>query len=1339
MSSLTQTFQPSLEYKLIYVFRINDKDHKGYLKIGEATIQSSKNYKFLSPNSSDLNYAARKRIDSYTSTAGIVYELLHTEVAVFEFKGKLKAFRDFKVHEVLKRSGIKQKFFDTNKKQNEWFKVDLQTTIAAIKAVKENKSYLGQSEITSDRNPVVFRPEQRNAIDKTLTQFKKNDRMLWNAKMRFGKTLSALQVIKEAGFAKSIIITHRPVVKEGWFEDFNKIFFDKNEYKFGSHKIGETIQQLLSSDDKFVYFASIQDLRGSSEVGGHIEKNVEIFNTIWDFIVIDEAHEGTKTNLGLNVVKSLIKPESNINTKLLELSGTPFNILSSYKDENIYTWDYISEQEAKTTWALNTFGDSNPYEELPKMNIFTYHLETRLTGFLDLEEKAFNFREFFRTWTGKIEKDGKRIPEDKKIGDFVHEEDIYSFLNLITKESETSNYPFSNESYRDYFRHSLWMLPGVKEAKSFSKILRRHEVFGSGSFNVVNVAGDGDEEVNSRDALKLVQEAIGNEPDKSYSITLSCGRLTTGVSVPEWTAVLMLSGSHNTSASQYLQTIFRVQTPANINGKLKENSYVFDFAPDRTLKMVAEAVQLSARSSNNLAAEIQLGKFLNFCPIISVNETSMKEYKVSNLLQELKRAYAERVVKNGFDDIRLYNDELLKLDDVQLTDFQELKRTIGVTKQSKRLEHLTINDEGFTDEKYDQAKDLEKKPKSQLTEEEKKLRLEMAEKRKNRDKAISILRGISIRIPLIVYGVDIDINDDVTIDNFPNLVDELSWNEFMPIGITKETFIKFAKYYDKDVFLASTRRIRFTSKSADELEPTERLTKIASLFASFKNPDKETVLTPWAVVNRHIYTTFGGYTFFDSEFRNTLDSPKFKFKEEITDKIFHKESKIIDINSKTGLYSLLVTYNLYKKRMMSSKSSSASKDEKLKIWDQVVNDNLFIICKTPMAKQITRRTLLGFRKGDANIHAFDNIIMQIKEKSEKFNEKLISRKFWGLRGVETMKFNAVVGNPPYQISKGGTKNIDIWHHFLFSAIKLGDYTSLIHPGRWLVPKKNMKPIHDKIFNSDSGLYSFDYYPNSRDIFKDVEIDGGITITLFIKDYEDKAEYIREGQIIGKYNNGEKFLSDRFEEEIYGLLNPSLFGGLSISSRITGNTGSLGGGEFGYKKNKHKHLLRESQDGLKKPIKVWANRGYGKGERFTWNFIEFNDLDNIPNTLLATRKVMIDKKGHAITSGRGNVINNKPKIVGKDTIASGDVLFVIPQNDTDYELDLIKSLFITKTARFLMTITQKDLYTRGFENIPDYTYFIPMLNGKLFSDQFFYENFKFSSDLIQHIENKVTDK
>lgn len=179
-----------------------------------------------------------------------------------------------------------------------------------------------------------------------------------------------------------------------------------------------------------------------------------------------------------------------------------------------------------------------------------------------------------------------------------------AFLNLISKEDKDSCYPFANEEYRNIFRHTLWMLPGVKEARAMSALLQSHPVFQH--FKVVNVAGDGDEDEESKDALAAVEEAIGKDPDATRTITLSCGRLTTGVSVKAWTGVFMLSGSYNTAASSYMQTIFRVQTPATINGRVKEQCYVFDFAPDRTLKVIAETAKISSKAGKPVAMTARL-------------------------------------------------------------------------------------------------------------------------------------------------------------------------------------------------------------------------------------------------------------------------------------------------------------------------------------------------------------------------------------------------------------------------------------------------------------------------------------------------------------------------------------------------------------------------------------------------------------------------------------------------------------------------------------------------------------------------------------------------------------
>ena len=652
----------NLKAKLIYVFRIPDAAHCDCLKIGEATFDDGNIT--LPPNSSALNKAAKARIDQYTKTAGITYELLHTEIAIFVRDGRLAAVNDKEVHDVLLRSGIKRKVFDKVNGANEWFCCNLKTAKRAITAVKEGRKALQNSEISVGQSPIVFRPEQREAIDKTLKQFKKGSQMLWNAKMRFGKTLSALQVVKERGdFRRVLILTHRPVVDAGWFEDFGKIFYDNDEYAYGSKTNGDSFTSLerraRRGECRYVYFASMQDLRGSELVGGNIDKNNDIFSTPWDLIIVDEAHEGTQTELGKAVMAELTKEK----TRVLRLSGTPFNLLDDYKEEEIFTWDYVMEQRAKADWDLSHPGDHNPYAGLPRLNIYTYDLGHLMSEFAD-EEIAFNFREFFRT---------------NNNGEFVHCKHVENFLNLLTKTDEESMYPFANKRYRDIFRHTLWMVPGVKSAKALSSMLRNHPVFGL--FEIVNVAGDGDEEEANEEALRKVEKAIGPTPDKTRTITLSCGRLTTGVSVKPWTGVFMLSGSFNTAASAYMQTIFRVQTPATINGHIKEDCYVFDFAPDRTLKVLAETAKVSTKAGKQTSSErLQLGEFLNFCPIISIEGSQMKQLNTEHMLQQLKRVYVERVVQHGFEDGYLYNDELMRLTDVDLQEFKELKGIIGQTK-----------------------------------------------------------------------------------------------------------------------------------------------------------------------------------------------------------------------------------------------------------------------------------------------------------------------------------------------------------------------------------------------------------------------------------------------------------------------------------------------------------------------------------------------------------------------------------------------------------------------------------------------------------------------------------
>ena len=1072
------------ERKFIYVQTVNNESGKfaafeGAQKIGEGTVASDDIEADWTPNSDFLRSVAPKRIKQYMTTSGLPFELGWVELA---YKKSTKSwFHDHDVHEVLRRSGISH---PKHLEGNEWFETDLETAKEAIKAVKDGRSFISETQAAykAEKVKITLRPEQDAAVKQTQKTYKKKDRMLWNAKMRFGKTLTSLELIKQEGFQRVLIMTHRPVVRDSWFEDYKKMEMAEAGYLYGSVDKGEKLTTLKSGDNPFIYFASIQYLRYNGA-----QTNLPLFSDVdWDLIIIDEAHEGTQTELSDTVMKSLVKEG---HTKILELSGTPFNLLDQFAPEQVYTWDYVMEQQAKLKWDLENPEHPNPYEQLPEVLMYTFEMKHK-EKFTD-ENKAFNFREFFRV-------------DDE--GELVYKADVRRFLDNITNPDSETNYPFSTREYRDELRHTLWLMPGVKEANAFEKLLKEHPVFGM-DYKIINVVrNDKSDNIvdTSGDDLSKVRQAITDDPSQTKTITLTVRRLTTGVNVPEWTAVMFLSNT--SSSTNYLQAAFRAQTPfSHEKLGMKKRCYIFDFAPDRALTVMAETAQINSGvgKKNTHQQKQAMANLLNFMPILGKSDNGMEPFNVDRMLTQIKKVYAEKAVRSGFEDDSLYNDNLLILTSDDAERFNKLNAIVGKTQKQKTPTKVTITDSGLTDEEYDQAEKAKKKKPRERSQEEKEAMEKLKEARKQQKTMISILRGVSIRIPMMIYGMDVDLSKDITIEDFITEVDDESWKEFMPSGFTKGMFTEITKYYDAEVFIEAGRIIRQRAKSFDSLDFIERAEEIATLFGSFKNPDKETVLTPWRVVNMQIAKGIGGLNFYDDNFESMTDgaTPNLHWVEtDVTDSIYHPETKIIDINAKTGLYPLHAAMSLYYQYVQNNDDNRFDADS---VYRGILENNIYAIAKTPMAKTITERTLTGYKKYKTNVAYIENFSDTLKSSIEE-GKKQVEEAF------NKVKFDVVIGNPPYQESDGGANAsaTPTYHYFVELAKKLKpNNISLIMPSRWYSGGKGLDKFRDEMLNDIHIRELFDF-PNPDEVFPNTNIRGGVCVVNWDNSYNAKDTLTR---------------------------------------------------------------------------------------------------------------------------------------------------------------------------------------------------------------------------------------
>lgn len=506
----------------------------------------------------------------------------------------------------------------------------------------------------------TLRQEQEEAVSKTLAYFKNHlgGKFLWNAKPRFGKTLSTYDLACRMDAVNVLIVTNRPAIANSWYDDFEKFIAGQTTYKFVSEsdslKNRPTLSRkefvgILDDDVRQLAFISLQDLKGSAYLGGEHNKLKWVTDLHWDLLVIDEAHEGVatfKTDQAFNKIRRNFT---------LHLSGTPFKALAKgeFTEEQIYNWSYADEQAAKTTWSPDQ-EEENPYESLPQLNLFTYQMsqmigeELEKGAQLDGEniDYAFDLSEFFAT-------------DDK--GKFIHEQDVRNWLDTL---SSNEKYPFSTKELRNELKHTFWLLERVASAKALKALLEEHPIYEN--YEIVLAAGDcrmfeEDDKVKLK-SLDLVRKAIA-ENDKT--ITLSVGQLTTGVTIPEWTGVLMLSNLK--SPAIYMQAAFRAQNPYSWtdnkgNHFRKERAYVFDFAPERTLILFDEfannlSLATAGGGGTSATREENIRELLNFFPVIAEDRAGkMVEIDAKAVLTIPRQIKAREVLKRGFMSNLLFDN-----------------------------------------------------------------------------------------------------------------------------------------------------------------------------------------------------------------------------------------------------------------------------------------------------------------------------------------------------------------------------------------------------------------------------------------------------------------------------------------------------------------------------------------------------------------------------------------------------------------------------------------------------------------------------------------------------------
>ncbi len=744
----------------IYVYKFEGvKSHEGYIKIG---------------------YTERDvatRIKEQIGASHIPYKVLYQETAMREDGS---CFMDHDVHSILERKGFVRLNIEND---NEWYNCKVKDVKAAIRELKTGIRLDGERTQT-----FKMRPEQYMAVKKTMEYFtnaKKDEpdrapKFLWNAKMRFGKTFASYELAKKMNFKRILILTFKPVVESAWRDDLVS-HVDFQGWQFVSNKDAQhnniNIDQQYNETDKskpIVVFGSFQDLLGTNEAGGIKAKNEFIHLEEWDLVIFDEYHFGAwrenskklfenpddEADVDFDVEKYSSEEAGNAYNEsflpissnyYLFLSGTPFRAINSgeFIEEQIYNWTYSDEQRAKEGWV----GADNPYEMLPRMVLLTYRIPDSIRQIaIQGEFNEFDLNVFF----------GATMEKNKpKTAKFIYENEVQKWLDLIRGSYLPSNLddmrlgqdkrppmPFSDTRLLNVLSHTLWFLPNVASCYAMNNLLqqKQNNFYHEYTINVCagTSAGIG------LDALAPVQRSMG-DPLKTKTITLSCGKLTTGVTVRPWTGVFMLRNLK--SPETYFQTAFRVQSPwtvSNEDGKMeiiKKECYVFDFALDRALRQISDySCRLDINEAN---PEKKVAEFISFLPVLAYDGSIMRQISAQDVLDIAMAGTSATLLAKRWESALLVNVDNETLQ--RLLGNQEaldaLMSIEGFRTLNQDIETIINKSEHVKRVKKEGENNLNKKVKKELTQEEKEYKIM---RKQIQEKLIKF----ATRIPVFMYLTD---------------------------------------------------------------------------------------------------------------------------------------------------------------------------------------------------------------------------------------------------------------------------------------------------------------------------------------------------------------------------------------------------------------------------------------------------------------------------------------------------------------------------------------------------------------------------------------------------------